>query len=152
MITGADVATYLARRLGTLAALTKQSALDESADGFGEDIDTALARMGQTDITTLEGVDELAVKHLAEFYALYRYAGILSTRVDLDAYAIDDERGGVFDNVETLMNKAAEQAAIYGYAVTLSGPTDTGVGTLGPVAGPWENDSIKTNWIGDDVA
>jgi hypothetical protein len=144
-ITEAEIASYLSRRLHNLATLVGQTSLDESQQGFGDDIADALLLMEITSvgqITTAK--DEAAVKHIAEFYALYRYASLLSTRVDIEAYAIDDERGRVFDNVIELMNQSAARLAAYGYVVTVGGD---GGGGGSAIVGTWSEDKLDSGWL-----
>jgi hypothetical protein len=160
MITEAQVAVYLHRRLHNLATLVGQAVHDSSPQGYGDDISDALRRMGFANAAAITlASDEAALGHVSEFYALYRFASLLATRVDIDAYAVDDDRGRVFDNVITLMEQAGSKAALYGYIMQVAAPspgsgsgsgasggTAVGIGSVGRVVGAWSDGEVKTGW------
>lgn len=108
--TRAQVVIYLTNRLQHIAAEVNQATLDDTATGWGPDIDLATARIGS-------GTNGLAFYVLSEYFALARFAALLATRVDTEGYAVEGNRERIFDNVVALRDMVASQCAMYGYSV-----------------------------------
>jgi len=130
----------------------RQPAADDTAAGYGPDIDEALARMSTDDIIELDTWNEVnAFNVIARYYALSRFATLLATRVDGENYAIEGDREQIFQNIKDLMTLANKEALAYGYVLAVTDDSQTGdanqdVDQSGD-AGMWQVDALSTNWM-----
>lgn len=121
-ITRAEAALYLDTQFGNLAREVMQVTNDDSAVGYGADIDQALRKLSyvESDIATaIVAADYRDVYFaLADYYALRRFARLLATKVDIgQAHVREGDRNRVFDNVLKLLEMAETTIEEYGYSV-----------------------------------
>lgn len=146
-----QVAAKLESRLKSLRNEAKIPLADDSANGYGPDIDDALRRMSTDDISTLTTFNETnAFLVIARYYALSRIATLVATRVDTEGYAIEGDRETIFDHIERLIEQAKNEALAYGYVLEVDDISQTGdanqeVDQSGN-AGTWRRDALSTDW------
>lgn len=119
---------YLNSRFSTLVSEVGQSSIIDIAAGWSPDLDNATLRMGG-------GGARIAFYALSEYYALERFATLLTTRVDTEGYAIEGDRETVFDNVIKLLRKQAAVVANYGYPVDMTYVDNNDIGLSSPFGG-----------------
>jgi hypothetical protein len=114
-------AAYIHSRLANLAGEVQQVATDASATGYGPDIDQALRRLGtgESSLASASVADSLSRAYLTlcQYYALDRFAGLLSTKVDFGATAVEGDRDTIFDNIERMLERLAKELKGLGYPV-----------------------------------
>lgn len=144
-ITRSNAASYLDSQFANLASEIVQAATDDSATGYGPDIDAALRRMdvAEADLAaaTVEDVDRVEFYALCDFTCLSRMARRLATRVDSGALVPEGDRQKVFENVKALLDAAAATIEAYGYTAG----TDTGGDSGGAAA--WGYLDVNTDWV-----
>jgi hypothetical protein len=124
--------------------------------GYGPDIDEALARMSTDNISELTTWNKINAFHvIARYYALSRFATLLSTRVDTEAYAIEGDRETIFDNIQALIDAANKEAMAYGYVLQVTSGSQIGdanqdVDQTGE-GSTWKLDALQTNWAVDNI-
>lgn len=130
-ITRADVAAYLHSQYARLAAEIKQAETDDSADGYGPDIDQALRKLGVPraglPAATVRDDQEEPLFALARYFALRRFAAQVTTKVDMDGgFGVQGGRSGVFRSVLDMLKEARAELVALGYL-----PPDSGSGSGG---------------------
>jgi hypothetical protein len=120
-ITRAQIAVHLHYQFSTLATEIGQAATDESATGYGPDIDQAYRRLGTAaaDLSsaTVADADTPAALALAEYYSLARFGRQLALRADVGAGSLSQRLGKQADTLAALTVQAAKKAAGLGYPV-----------------------------------
>lgn len=119
----AMAAEHLNSQYKTLAAEVGQESLSDNGAGWKQDLDQAEGRMGG-------GGHRMAYHALARYYALSRFAGLLASRVDTNAYAMEGDRAAIFEHVGELRESEAASCAGYGYPVTVEDATSGTVGWM----------------------
>lgn len=119
-ITRTQVASYLHSQFVRLAAEVKQTAADDSPTGYGPDIDQAFRKLGvaYADLATatIDDLKDADLFALARYFALLRFAALVSTKVDQDAgFAMQSGRSGVFRSVMDLLKEAKAELVVLGY-------------------------------------
>lgn len=150
-MTRVQLAARLESRLKSLRNEVRQAVADDSADGYGPDIDEALTRMATDDIATLTSYPQVSVLPIiARYFALNRFATLLATRVDTEGYAIEGDRSTIFDHIEKLIKAANDEALAYGYVlqvddISQAGDANQEVDQSGN-GGTWQVDALDTHW------
>lgn len=114
-----QAAAHLRAQFDVLASEIGQTSNDDSATGFGPDIDAALRRLGtaQADLAAATVTDANAVAFLAlcEYFALRRISRKLASYTEWRAGDVVGKENQVFEQVKAMMAEAAEQCAGLGY-------------------------------------
>lgn len=147
-----SAAQILDAKLKRLANEVKQVAHDDSADGYGPDLDDALRRMALSDISAVNTPTlEAAYLVIARWYALVRLASLLATRVDTESIAVEGDRDTIFDHVVLLIRQAVDEAAVYGYVLQTrdDGQIGSGLTPVDPTGGTqsWERTFFGTDYL-----
>lgn len=108
--------------------------------------------MSKSDISELILFNEIvALLVIARYYALNRFASLLSTRVDTEAFAVEGDRETIFDNIKDLISIASREALAYGYVLQVTNLSQTGdanapVDQTGSQT-TWGRDAWPTDWM-----
>ena len=120
-MTRAQAATYLDQQFSALATQLGQSATDDSADGYGPDIDQALRQMGVGESSlssaTVADDDVPAFLALCDYYAARRFWRGLSLSTDVALGPRREQRSRWADTLAGIVQEAADRAAGLGYPV-----------------------------------
>lgn len=117
----AGATTYLTSEFGELA--TDARFTDQHvADAYSAAIDMALRQLGfsETDLATAVVGDDMVLSYLTllQYYALKRYARVLSVRFDVNVSgAMQAMRSQAYGQVKTLLAEAEQQCLNYGFDV-----------------------------------
>jgi hypothetical protein len=119
--TRAQAATHLHAQFSALASEISQAETDDSATGYGPDIDQALRQLGEGEITlaTATVIDGYVPAYLAlaEYYCLRRMARQLSLQVDQTLNTMSEKKGQRAGTLAGLIAEAAKACEGLGYAV-----------------------------------
>jgi hypothetical protein len=117
----ATAAVFLHGQFSDLATEISQAETDDSADGYGPDIDQAFRQLetDEDDLATASATQAQipAFVALCEYYALRRFARRLALRADIKAGTMAKGLGKQADTLQALMAEAAQRAAGLGYPV-----------------------------------
>lgn len=113
--------TYLTSEFGELATDARLTG-PQIADAYSTAIDMALRQLGfaETDLATAVVGDAMVLSYLAllQYYALKRYARILSLRFDVNVSgAMQAMRSQAYGQVQALLADAEETVLNYGFDV-----------------------------------
>lgn len=129
-ITRTNVAAYLHAEMDSLAAAIGQAGSDDTATGYGPDIDNALRQLGTAEsaLATAEVDDGLREEYfaLAEYYTLRRAWRKMGNRFTHQADDVRVDYKDQLANVKAMLDKAAQRCAVLGYSVDEQ-TTKTGV-------------------------
>ena len=118
----ATAATHLDYQFSVLAGEIGQAESDDSATGYGPDIDQALRHLGESEATlsaaTVADAFVPSYLALAEYYALRRYGRQLALKADTTSGTMSKKFGQQAATVAALRTEAAERAAGLGYPVS----------------------------------
>lgn len=131
MITRAQAADHLQYQFSALASEIGQAETDESATGYGPDIDQALRQLGESEAglaaATVADAYAPAFLALAEYYALRRFGRQLALSADLSSGTMSKKASQRSATIKALTAEAAERAAGMGYPVGGAAAWGTGL-------------------------
>lgn len=110
--------------------------------------------MSVDDVAELTSAKQIAAfLILARYYALCRFAQLISTRVDTDGLTQEGDRDSIFAHVMELREYTAREALAYGYVLevtsdSLIGSANQDVDQDGDKSA-WERDVFPTDYISD---
>jgi hypothetical protein len=117
-----QAAAHLDSQFSVLASEIGQVTTDDTALGYGPDIDQALRKLGKSEdaiaTATVANSDAAAYLALAEYYALRRFWRALAIKITMSVDGIGSaSESHMFDHLSKLVEEAAEVAAGLGYPV-----------------------------------
>lgn len=121
-----DIATYLDGQFHTIATAVGQDS--DPLTGYQPDIDDALRQLGRAESelgTAVDDADRDAVFALSRYFALRRFASLLSDRVNTSTGKVSYNFSNQRDHVRAMMDQAARTCAALGYEVAPAIPAST---------------------------
>lgn len=119
MVSRTDAAAYLDSQYDRLAREILQQQNDDSAAGYGPDIDQALRGLSvaEADLDSGEIADGSVLLYFAlcDWYALNRFARKLATKVNIDSFAVEGDRPTVFQAVMDMLAEVGKTLDGFGY-------------------------------------